>query len=357
LEQGDFEYSAGFEDSNADIDVFTEENINKIQEYAEKNAKPIYTKTTDLNGKFTISELPEGAYLLVQTDNKDKYIVQTTLVQISKESNYNITVTPKVLKVADLENTSSITTEVNEMMLPYTGVLNWPIPVLVVIAILLFCIGWLKTFTNSKKSKLGIVFMILAVVAILIGGILLIYNNKEENRVKTLNENIVSEFEKEMEQYSELNDDGQVEKDLSWLDYNNSIGTEYSKNVDGITYIGILYFPNISNLAVPVIDNCTDSNLKLSACRYSGSINENNMVVAGHSYKSIFGKLSSNLTEGDIIYFKSLAGNIYKYKLDNIEYLLPTDVQEMQNGDWDFTVFTCSYDNQKRIAYRFIESD
>jgi sortase A len=81
------------------------------------------------------------------------------------------------------------------------------------------------------------------------------------------------------------------------------------------------------------------------------------MVVAGHSYKSIFGKLSSNLTEGDIIYFKSLAGNIYKYKLDNIEYLLPTDVQEMQNGDWDFTVFTCSYDNQKRIAYRFIESD
>jgi hypothetical protein len=169
LEQGDFEYSAGFEDSNADIDVFTEENINKIQEYAEKNAKPIYTKTTDSNGKFTISELQEGAYLLVQANNKDKYTVQTTLVQISKESNYNITVTPKVLKIADLENTSSITTEVNENILPYTGVLNWPIPVLVVIAIILFCIGWLKTFTSSKKSKLGIVFMILAVVAILIG--------------------------------------------------------------------------------------------------------------------------------------------------------------------------------------------
>jgi sortase A len=356
LEQGDFEYSAGFEDSNADIDVFTEENINKIQEYAEKNAKPIYTKTTDSNGKFTISELQEGAYLLVQTDSKDKYIVQTTLVQISKESNYNITVTPKVSKIANSEKTL-LSAIVDESTLPYTGVLNWPIPVLVVIAIVLFCIGWLKTFTNSKKSKLGIIFMILAVVAILIGGILLIYNNKEENRVKTLNENIVTEFEKEMEQYSELNEDGQVDKDLSWLDYNNSTGTEYSKNVDGTTYIGILYFPSISNLAVPVIDNCTDSNLKLSACRYSGSINENNMVVAGHSYKSIFGKLSSNLADGDIIYFKSLAGNIYKYKLDNVEYLLPTDVKEMQSGDWDFTVFTCSYDNQKRVAYRFTESD
>jgi sortase A len=195
--------------------------------------------------------------------------------------------------------------------------------------------------------------MSLAIILVLGAGILLIYNNKEENRVKNFNEDIVTEFEEEMEQYSELNDEGQVEKDLSWLDYNNSIGTEYSKTVDGIIYIGILYFPKISNLAVPVIDNCTDSNLKLSACRYSGSMNENNMIIAGHSYKSIFGKLYSKLKKDDTIYFKNLAGNVYKYKLTNIESLLPTDVEKMQSGEWDLTIFTCSYDNKKRLAYRF----
>jgi sortase A len=200
--------------------------------------------------------------------------------------------------------------------------------------------------------------MAFAIIVVLAAGVLLIYNNKEESRVKEFNEAIVEEFEKEMEQYSELNDEGQVEKDLSWLDTNNSVGTKYSKTVDEVTYIGILYFPEISNLAVPVIDSCTDSNLKKSACRYSGSLDENNMVIAGHSYKSIFGKLSSNLKEDNIIYFKTLSGNVYKYKLVNTESLLPTDVQKMQSGDdWNLTIFTCSYDNQKRIAYRFIEID
>ena len=123
--------------------------------------------------------------------------------------------------------------------------------------------------------------------------------------------------------------------------------------IDGITYIGILYFPSISNLSVPIIDDCTDSLLKVSACRYFGSINEGNMIIAGHSYKSIFGKLASNMSINDVIYFKDLAGNVYKYKLTNIEYLLPSDVKKMQEGNWDLSIFTCSYDNQKRITYRF----
>lgn len=195
--------------------------------------------------------------------------------------------------------------------------------------------------------------MLLATIAIAGAGGLLIYNNIEENRVKVQNTSIVAEFETKMEQYAELDEEGQINKDLSWLDYEKSIGTEYSTTIDGITYIGILYFPSISNLSVPIIDDCTDSLLKVSACRYFGSINEGNMIIAGHSYKSIFGKLASNMSINDVIYFKDLAGNVYKYKLTNIEYLLPSDVKKMQEGNWDLSIFTCSYDNQKRITYRF----
>lgn len=195
--------------------------------------------------------------------------------------------------------------------------------------------------------------MIIATIAIIGAVGLLIYNNIEENRVRDENNSIVSSIESNMDQYSDLNDEGQVEKDLSWLDYGKAVGTDYSKTIDGITYIGILYFPSIENLSVPVIDTCTDSLLKVSSCRYSGSMKTGDMIIAGHSYKAIFGRLGSNMVVGDLIYFKDLAGNVYKYELTSIESLLPTDVKKMQQGNWDLTIFTCSYDNQERLTYRF----
>ena len=199
--------------------------------------------------------------------------------------------------------------------------------------------------------------MIIATIVIIGAGGLVIYNNIEENRVRDENNSIVSDLESNMDQYSDLNDEGQVEKDLSWLDYGTAIGTDYSKTIDGITYIGILYFPNIENLSVPVIDTCTDSLLKVSSCRYSGSMKTGDMIIAGHSYKAIFGRLESNMVVGDLIYFKDLAGNVYKYELSSIESLLPEDTPKMQQGDWDLTIFTCSYNNQERITYRFDLTD
>ena len=195
--------------------------------------------------------------------------------------------------------------------------------------------------------------MIIATIVIIVAIGLLVYNNIEENRVRDENESVVSELESNMDQYTDLDN----ENDLSWLDYGNSVGADYSITIDGITYIGILYFPSVENLAVPVIDDCSDSLLKVSSCRYSGSLKGNDMIIAGHSYKAIFGKLNSNLVVGDLVYFKDLAGNVYKYKLSNVETLQPTDVEKMQEGDWDLTLFTCSYDNQKRVAFRFDLTD
>lgn len=162
-EQGDFEYSAGFEGSNLDIDTLTEENINTIKEYAIQNAEPVETKVTDSNGEFTISNLQEGAYLFVQVSNTDEYTMQTMLVQIPEidtdgNSNYTVTTKPKIESISqeELEAGNSVadtsTLSSTQSTLPYTGVLNWPVPVLVVVAIVLFCIGWIKLYINSKKK-------------------------------------------------------------------------------------------------------------------------------------------------------------------------------------------------------------
>ena len=125
-----------------------------------------------------------------------------------------------------------------------------------------------------------------------------------------------------------------------------------SINIKGHNYIGIVYIPILNNLALPVIEECTESNLKVSVCRYSGSLKENNFVVAGHNYKSSFGKLSK-LVVGNIAYFKDINGNVYKYHCKAIETLSPKSVNEMVNGDWDMTLFTCTYNGANRVAYRF----
>lgn len=351
---GDFEYSIGFEESNLNIDTFTKENINTIEDYAMENAKPFETKNTNMDGSFILSNLQKGVYLFVQRSNLDTYNMQTMLLQIPEvdeegNENYIISVKPKITETEDFSDSLA-----GEGLLPGTGVLNWPVPILVIIALILFSIGWLKIYTSSKKkNKLSIILVGLATILIIIAGGILIYNNIEENRVRESNKAIVFEFESNMDSYAEINDEGKINKDLSWLDSDKAEGTEYSKNIEGITYIGILYFPSVENLSIPVIDNLSDSLLKISSCRYSGRMSDSNMIIAGHNYNSIFGKLSSNLVIGDKIYFKDLAGTTYKYELINIETLLPTDVEKMQQGNWDLTIFTCTYDNQNRITFRF----
>ena len=49
-------------------------------------------------------------------------------------------------------NETQITRVARDEQLPYTGVLNWPIPVLVIVGIIIFCIAWLKVYSTSKKK-------------------------------------------------------------------------------------------------------------------------------------------------------------------------------------------------------------
>lgn len=120
--------------------------------------------------------------------------------------------------------------------------------------------------------------------------------------------------------------------------------------IDGISYVGTLEIP-MCNLALPVIDELSDPNLKIAPCRYSGSAYKNNLILAGHNYKSQFGQLKK-LSVGDEIIFIDMAGNAFLYQVMAQEVLEPTEVMEMKTGDWDLTLFTCTYGGQKRIAVR-----
>ena len=185
--------------------------------------------------------------------------------------------------------------------------------------------------------------MFVAVLLLISAAILLVYNTTENTRVEEENLEVVTELEKifEEKQEEQLQDENQ-----------EPIENVASININGNNYIGIVYIPILDNLALPVIDECNKVNLKISICKYSGSIESGNFVIAGHNYKASFGKLSK-LAIGNIAYFKDANGAVYKYKCKAIEVLTPNQVEKMNTGDWDLTLFTCTYNNVNRLACRF----
>lgn len=196
--------------------------------------------------------------------------------------------------------------------------------------------------------------MIFAVLMLASAGILSLYNSSEDTRVEEDNLETVTQLENILEKQNDNQNNVQNSEKTENTE-NSAISLSNNKtsiNIKGNNYIGIIYIPILNNLALPVIEDCTINNLKVSVCRYSGNTNENNLVIAGHNYKSSFGKLS-RLNIGNLVYFKDVNGNVYKYHCKAIETLSPKSVNEMITGDWDLTLFTCTYNGANRIAYRF----
>lgn len=125
--------------------------------------------------------------------------------------------------------------------------------------------------------------------------------------------------------------------------------------LDGYACVGLLELPTLER-TLPVLAECTDAGLKHAPCRYSGSAYLQNMVIAGHNYTSHFARLSS-LLPGDPVYFTDGDGNRFCYQVSDLETLSPSAVEDMTSGDWDLTLFTCTYGNRSRLAVRCILSE
>ena len=123
------------------------------------------------------------------------------------------------------------------------------------------------------------------------------------------------------------------------------------ETINGMDYIGVLQIPSLE-LELPIASEWNYPNLKTAPCRYSGSAYLNNMIICAHNYSSHFGKLK-NLSEEDVATFTDMAGNVFIYKMVERETLNPTDIEEMEDGDWDLTLFTCTVGGKTRVTIRF----
>lgn len=120
--------------------------------------------------------------------------------------------------------------------------------------------------------------------------------------------------------------------------------------IDGVTYVGILEIPSFG-LELPVISQWSNENAKTAPCRYSGSAYTDDMIICAHNYRSHFGKLSSLMQE-DIIVFTDTEQVQYTYLVSEIEILDGTAIEEMESGDWDLTLFTCTSGGKARVTVR-----
>lgn len=122
------------------------------------------------------------------------------------------------------------------------------------------------------------------------------------------------------------------------------------QTVDGIGYIGVLEIPALE-LELPVISQWSYPNLKTAPCRYSGSAYLDNLILCGHNYAAHFGKLKL-LRQGDAVTLTDMEGNRFVYTVASLETLGPADIEELESGDWDLTLFTCTVGGQNRVAVR-----
>ncbi len=88
-----------------------------------------------------------------------------------------------------------------------------------------------------------------------------------------------------------------------------------------------------------------------TVCRYSGSTDTKDLVIAGHNYKRHFGELT-NLQPGNEVTLQTMDGQEYCYQVATLETLTSTATKEMTAGDYPLTLFTCDYSGQARITVR-----
>lgn len=119
---------------------------------------------------------------------------------------------------------------------------------------------------------------------------------------------------------------------------------------DGNDYIGRVDVPSLG-LSLPVISEWSYPRLKIAPCRYTGSAYLDNLIIAAHNYGSHFGNLN-RLNNGDTVTFTDVDGNQFTYAVSLIEDLPGTAIEEMQAGEWDLTLFTCTLGGRSRVTVR-----
>lgn len=120
--------------------------------------------------------------------------------------------------------------------------------------------------------------------------------------------------------------------------------------LSGKDVIGQLNIPAIG-LRFPIQSEWDVKAAKQSPCRYVGSCYTDDMIIAGHNYRTHFKPLTQ-LVAGDKVQFIDMDGNEFLYCVVSTETIDGYDIGTMKSGEWDLTLFTCTYGGKMRYTVR-----
>lgn len=207
------------------------------------------------------------------------------------------------------------------------------------------------------KAKFGAFFMILGVLLVA-GAIALFLMNQQEQTEAAEAVDVVmpqmvthiQERQAERQAEREREDPTQSTELVPAVGYEEEIKEMTVTEIDGHGYIGFVSIPSLS-LDLPVMADWSYPKLKIAPCRYTGNLHADDLVIMAHNYYWHFGQLS-NLHIGDTVIFTDMDGNMVNYLVVAMDVLYPTDVEDMTSGDYDLTLFTCTYGGRSRVTVR-----
>ena len=120
--------------------------------------------------------------------------------------------------------------------------------------------------------------------------------------------------------------------------------------IKGYSCMGMLSIPRL-NLVLPVISEYDDERLDAGLCRYYGSRDGDDLVIAGHNYAGFFKNLNK-VQPGDQVVFTDIYGIETVYQAGWTELIDADDGEKMIRGNWDLTLFTCTYGAKARVTLR-----
>lgn len=226
------------------------------------------------------------------------------------------------------------------------------------------------------KSKLGISLMVLGALLILGAGSLLLYNEYEASKAEQATDVLLLQLqdlikERQSNAGSVTTVPPTADPDVTTAPSDNppdgttgfptlpevpitppdvyEPSTEMAEiEMDGYAYIGYISMPTL-DLELPIMSEWDYKRLKVAPCRYTGSVNGDDLVLLAHNYTKHFGKIR-RLTAGDIVSFTDVDGVTTHYEVISLVTLQPTDVEKVTASGYDLTLFTCTYGGSTRVT-------
>lgn len=193
-----------------------------------------------------------------------------------------------------------------------------------------------------KRRKIGAAVIVLGVLVLIASATLYIYTSRDEQRADDTAREVLDDL-------MQVIPHGVSAPSEQFADPAGAY-TEKTVVADGKEYLGYVTFVGYDR-TLPVLAEWDFDALENTPARYKGSIETNDIIIAGHNYKSHFNPIN-RMVPGNEVIFTDAGGVEIVYLVSEVETLKPTAVTEMESGSWDMTLFTCTNRGQARKALR-----